>query len=159
MDVGSGPVGVLVGGGEVAVAVGVAVGSWTMIWPVIPEPQWRVQKYGYVPAVSKVKLKLKGVSWTPLSHFPSGVQGFPLVVEWPDAAHSQVTVSPTSIVKDDGLKVFEKPGATVTVNVVADAGRAKTAASAARRTARRSDIETEFIVPAFPAPVDPVRFS
>jgi hypothetical protein len=53
---------VLVGGIEVAVAVGVgvSVGPCTTISPVIPKPQCGTQKYGNVPALEKVTLKLNG---------------------------------------------------------------------------------------------------
>lgn len=80
-------------------------------------------------------------------------------MECPEEPQTQFTVSPTLIASEDGLKVRFPEGATVTVKVVAPADAARANAAAARRIARRNDIEPGFIDPAFPRAVDPARFS
>jgi hypothetical protein len=92
---------------------------------------------------------------------PSALQGVPLVVECPEESQTQLTVSPTLIVSEEGLKVRFPEGATVTVKVVAPAVAPRAdAAAAARRIARRKDLDAGFISrEPLPAPARPARFS
>jgi hypothetical protein len=92
-----------------------------------------------VPAVVNVTLKLDGSACRPLFHLSSARQREPLVVECvPDPdSHTHVTVSPTLIVCEAGLKVRLPPGATATVNVAADAGRWDKATIPRKTIARR----------------------
>src|SRR5215468_1863452 len=65
------------------------------------------------------------------------MQSAPLVEEWTPRPQTHWTVSPTLIVCEEGLKVNEPLGATVTVKVAAPAGSATAAIAAARIPRRR----------------------
>jgi hypothetical protein len=96
--------------------------------PVIPEPQWGVQKYGNDPAVGNAWLYVEpDVLVAPAAQLVSfgeqnllsAVQLVPDVTLWPLAAQVHRTVSPAQIVRVDGAKANAPAAPTVTSRVTA----------------------------------------
>ncbi len=107
-------VGVALGRG---VAVGVPLATCTM--PTMPQQApCGVQKYGKFPTLLKVCVNT--APWFKIieSQMPFGIPGVPEVLLWPLELHVQRTVSPGSIVTDEGEKK-NPPLPTVTSTVLA----------------------------------------
>ena len=110
------PVGMALGRG---VAVGVAVPATTLTMPTIPQQApCGVQWYGKFPTLLKVCVNT--APWFKIieSQRPFGIPGVPEVLLWPLELQVQRTVSPGSIVTDEGEKK-NPPLPTVTSTVLA----------------------------------------
>jgi hypothetical protein len=110
------PVGVALGRG---VAVGVAVPATTLTIPTMPQQApCGVQWYAKFPTLLKVCVNTAPWFKTVESQRPFGIPGVPEVLLWPLELQVQRTVSPGSIVTDEGEKK-NPPLPTVTSTVLA----------------------------------------
>src|SRR4029077_10742341 len=106
-------VGLGVGEG-LAVGVGLGVGAETVTEPIIPQQApCGLQKYGNDPAAGNVCEKVAPWFRIPESQNPLGTPGVPEVLLWPEEPQFHCTVSPASIVTEEGKKK-KPPFPTVT---------------------------------------------